>query len=157
MKVKTFLAALAVFFAVIPSLHAAEATPLPVVQVTATREAEPLELLAASVTVIGGDELRARGANDLRTALSLVAGVEGTPTGDGGPAGSVPALWGLREVDAFLLVIDGVPAGGAFNPLTPQVDLTGVERIEILRGAAPVMYGATSFNGPKKSHTIPRG
>jgi iron complex outermembrane recepter protein len=73
--------------------------------------------------------------------------VQGTPTGDGGPAGSVPALWGLREIDSFLLVIDGVPAGGAFNPQTTTVDLTGVERIEILRGAAPVVFGATSFNG----------
>lgn len=117
------------------------------VQVTVTREAEPVSRIPASVSVIGGEELRARGANDLRTALSLVAGVEGTPTGDGGPAGSVPALWGLREVDAFLLVVDGVPWGGAFNPATPSVDMTGVERIEVLRGAAPVMYGTTSFNG----------
>ena len=147
MKVRTFLAVLAGFFVVIPSLHAAEATPLPVVQVTATRQATALETLPAAITIITGDELRARGANDLRTALSLVAGVEGTPGSDSGPAGSSPALWGLREVDAFLLVIDGVPAGGAFNPLTTQVDLTGVERIEVLRGAAPVMYGATSFNG----------
>ena len=122
-------------------------TQLPAVQVTATRTAEAVDKLPAAVTIVSGDELRARGAVDLRSALALVAGVEGTPTGDAGPAGSVPSLWGLREVDAFLLVIDGVPAGGAFNPLTVQVDLTGVERIEILRGAAPVMYGATSFNG----------
>lgn len=128
-----------------PSLHAA--TQLPAMQVTATREPEPIEKLAASMSVVTGEELRARGVNDLRTALALVAGVEGTPGGDGGPGGSVPSLWGLREVDAFLLVIDGVPAGGAFNPATVTVDMTGVERIEVLRGAAPVMYGATSFNG----------
>ena len=116
-------------------------------QITATREPEPVSRVPASITVVSGNELRARGANDLRTALSLVAGVEGTPGGDSGPAGSVPALWGLREQDAYLLVIDGVPWGGAFNPATPSVDLNGVERIEILRGAAPVMFGATSFNG----------
>lgn len=146
MKVRTFFMLLTGFMAMAPAARA-ELTRLPPVQVTATRDAESIELLPASVTVVTGDELRARGANDLRSALAFVAGVEGTPTGDGGPAGSVPALWGLREVDAFLLVIDGVPAGGAFNPLTPQIDLTGVERIEVLRGAAPVMYGATSFNG----------
>jgi iron complex outermembrane receptor protein len=117
------------------------------VQVTATRTSEAVDMVPASVSVVSGEELRARGARDLRTALALVAGVEGTPTGDGGPAGSVPALWGLREVDSFLLVIDGVPSGGAFNPQTPAVDLVGVERIEIVRGAAPVMYGAVSFNG----------
>ena len=145
-KLTTLAAAVAGFSAV--SAQAAEApTLLDPIQTTLTREAEPVSRVPASVSIVSGDELRARGANDLRTALSLVNGVEGTPGGDGGPAGSVPALWGLREVDAFLLVIDGVPAGGAFNPSTVTVDLTGVERIEIVRGAAPVMYGATSFNG----------
>ena len=117
------------------------------IQVTATREPEPVDQIPASVTVITGESLRARGANDLRTALALSAGVEGTPGGDGGPAGAVPMLWGLREADAYLLVVDNVPWGGAFNPATPSLDLAGVERIEILRGAAPVMYGATSFSG----------
>jgi outer membrane receptor protein involved in Fe transport len=46
-----------------------------------------------------------------------------------------------------LLVVDGVPAGGAFNPALTTLDLSDVERIEVLRGAAPVMYGATSFVG----------
>jgi len=121
--------------------------PFDVVQVTATREPEPIDDVPASINVVSGDELRSRGANDLRTALSVLSGVEGTPGGDNGPAGSVPALWGLREADAFLLVVDGVPWGGAFNPATASVDLTGVERIEVLRGAAPVMFGATSFVG----------
>ena len=55
--------------------------------------------------------------------------------------------WGLREFDAYLLVVDGVPWGGVFNPQVATLDLQGVERIEILRGAAPVIYGATSFVG----------
>ncbi len=117
------------------------------IEVTATRVPEPVDHVAASISIVTGEELRARGANDLRTALSLFAGVEGSPGGDGGPAGAVPSLWGLREADAFLLVVDNVPWGGAFNPATPSVDLNGIERIEVLRGAAPVMYGATSFVG----------
>ena len=126
---------------------AAASAPETIVVVTATRTPKPEADVPASISVVTGDELRRRGANDLRTALSLLAGVEGTPGGDGGPAGTVPSLWGLREADAFLLVVDDVPWGGAFNPATPSVDLTGVERIEVLRGAAPVMFGATSFAG----------
>ena len=80
-------------------------------------------------------------------ALALAAGISVAPGGDNGPAGSVPEIWGLREFDAFLLVVDGVPWGGAFNPALPTLDLNDVERIEILRGAAPVIYGATSFVG----------
>jgi len=56
-------------------------------------------------------------------------------------------MMGLREFDAFLLVVDDVPWGGAFNPALATLDLTDVDRIEILRGAAPVLYGATSFIG----------
>ena len=69
------------------------------------------------------------------------------PGGDAGPAGSVPALWGLREFDAFLLVVDGVPWGGAFIPNLPTLDLNDVDRIEVLRGPAPITYGSTSFVG----------
>jgi iron complex outermembrane receptor protein len=141
--------ALAPSFPVIGAAESATELPTPSdqVEITATREPEPVDRVPAAMTIVTGEELRAGGAIDLRTALALVAGVEGTPGGDSGPAGAVPALWGLREADAFLLVVDGVPWGGAFNPATPSVDLTGVERIEILRGPAPVMYGATSFSG----------
>jgi iron complex outermembrane receptor protein len=117
------------------------------VQVTATRDAQPVDAVPASISVVDAEQLRAYGAHDLRQALALVAGVEISPGGDGGPAGSVPALWGLREFDAFLLVVDGVPAGGAFNPQLTTLSLVDVERIEVMRGSAPVMYGATAFVG----------
>ena len=133
-----------------PCAHAStdnDNAALPTIEVTTSKLAEPVDQTPAMITVIDGDELRARGVTDLRTALSLVAGVDIAPGGDVGPAGSVPGLWGLREFDAFLLVVDGIPSGGAFNPALTTLDLTNVERIEVLRGAAPVMYGATSFVG----------
>ncbi|MEK6374442.1 MAG: TonB-dependent receptor [Acidobacteriota bacterium] len=117
------------------------------IEVTATKIAEDVTVVPAAVTVIDGDELRARNARDLQTALGFTAGVSISPGGDQGPAGVVPELWGLREFDAFLLVVDGVPWGGAFNPDTQTLDLENVDRIEVVRGAAPVMYGATSFVG----------
>jgi iron complex outermembrane recepter protein len=133
--------------------HAAEqaagvsGVPLSEVQITATRVSEAIDYVPASLTVIHGEDLRRLGASDLRTALATVAGVDAPPGGDTGPAGSVPSLWGLHEFDAFLLVVDGVPWGGAFNPAVPTLDLNDVERIEIMKGAAPVMFGATSFVG----------
>ncbi len=141
-------AAAAVFpFVALAAEQAIPAAELEAVQVTATRTPEPADRVPASVTVISGDELRARGATDLRTAVSFTAGVEFSPSGDGGPAAAVGSFWGLREMDAYLLVVDGIPWGGAFNPATATVNLNNVERIEILRGAAPVLYGATSFVG----------
>ena len=117
------------------------------IEVTATKIAEDITVVPASVTIIDGDELRTRNARDLATALGFTAGVSISPGGDAGPAGVVPEMWGLREFDAFLLVVDGVPWGGAFNPDTQTLDMENVERIEVVRGAAPVMYGATSFVG----------
>ena len=135
------------FYAVSAFAWAEDAQTLEPVEVTTSKVPIALSDVAANVAVVSGDELRARGVTDLRTALALVAGVDIAPGGDGGPASSVPALWGLREFDAFLLVVDGIPSGGAFAPALATLNLANVERIEVLKGAAPVSYGATSFVG----------
>jgi outer membrane receptor protein involved in Fe transport len=146
------------FFALMLGLSAgaspavAQATPqtpavLPPLEVVATRRPESTHDVPASIEVLTGTDLRARGATSLRDALSLAAGVAIAPGGDGGPASAVPEFWGLREFDAFLLVVDGIPWGGALNPALSTLNLRDVERIEVLRGPAPVTYGATSFVG----------
>ncbi len=117
------------------------------VQVTATRFGEAVAEVPGSISVITGDEIRARGATDLRTALALLGGVSVAPGGDAGPAAAVPGLLGVREVDDLLLLIDGIPAGGAFIPQFEAISLNDVERIEVLRGAAPVYFGTTAFAG----------
>src|SRR5581483_1976128 len=125
------------------------------VEVTATRVPEDPENVPAAIEVFRGDELTAQGATDLRSALSLATGVEIAPGGDSGPASSVPDFWGLKEFDAFLLVVDGVPWGGAFNPALTALNLDDIDRVEVMRGAAPIMYGATSFVGVV--HVVHRG
>ena len=130
-----------------PCTGMAQNQPETVVEITSSKIPQPVDSTPSMLTVVSGKELRDRNANDLRTALSLVAGVDIAPGGDAGPAGSVPGMWGLREFDAFLLVVDGIPWGGVFNPALTTLSLANVERIEVQRGAAPVMYGATSFVG----------
>lgn len=117
------------------------------VEVVATRLPQAPHDVPAAIEVIDGDTLRALGATNLKEALVLAGGVEIAPGGDNGPAGSVPEFWGLREFDAFLLVVDDIPWGGAFNPALTTLNLRDVERVEILRGPAPLTYGATSFVG----------
>ena len=117
------------------------------VEVVATRLPEVPSEVPAAIEVFTASELHQLGVVRLGDALALATGVDVTPGGDAGPAGSVPEFLGLREFDAFLLVVDGVPWGGAFNPALTTMSLVDVERIEILRGPAPVTYGATSFVG----------
>ena len=117
------------------------------VEVVATRVPDAPHDVPAPIEVIDGETLRNLGARTLSDALGLSTGVVVAPGGDAGPAGSVPEFWGLREFDAFLLVVDDIPWGGAFNPALTTLSLRDVDRIEILRGPAPVTYGATSFVG----------
>ncbi len=117
------------------------------IEVTATRTPEDPAEVPAPIEVFTAEELSARGATDLRSALAFATGVDIAPGGDAGPASAVPEFWGLKEFDAFLLVVDGVPWGGTFNPALTTLSLTDLDRIEVLRGPAPVTYGATSFVG----------
>jgi outer membrane receptor protein involved in Fe transport len=135
----------------------ADAETLDVVVVTATRIPEPADRVPAAISVVSGNELVARGATDMATALSLVPGVEAPPGGDAGPSSAVPSFWGLHEFDAFLLVVDGVPWGGVFNPSIATLSFNDIQRVEMLKGAAPVMYGATSFVGVVQAIHYPAG
>ena len=147
---QTVLAVLIVGVRCVPAAEpvtAPDAGPLSDVTITATRIPEQVDQIPATLSTVSGEELRARDARDTASALSLVSGVEAPAGGDAGPSSAVPSFWGLHEFDAFLLVVDQVPWGGAFNPGITTLNLNDVERIEVLKGAAPVMYGATSFVG----------
>ncbi|MDE2346553.1 MAG: TonB-dependent receptor [Gammaproteobacteria bacterium] len=124
-----------------------ETVTLGSVEVTATPIPEHQDTVPQTIQVFTHAQLVALGATDLRSALSLAAGVNISPGGDGGPASAIPEFQGLVEFDAFLLLVDGVPVGGAFNPNLASIDLNDVSRIEVIQGSAPVKYGATSFVG----------
>src|SRR3979411_535642 len=80
---------------------AGDAANLDAVQVTANRFAEQVQEVPNSIEVIGAEELRARGVNDLRTALSLLGGVSVAPGGDGGPAAARASPPRFRGVGDF--------------------------------------------------------
>jgi outer membrane receptor protein involved in Fe transport len=115
--------------------------------VTATKLPEDEIDLPADTTVITGDELRSRGARTLADALATAEGVEAFEGSDQG--GSIPnvSLWGLKEFDAYLVEMDGVPLGGTYDPDLQQIDVRNVDRIEIVRGPAGAVHGSTAFAG----------
>ncbi len=134
-----------------------QAGMLPTIEVTTSKVPEPVDQTPAMISIVDGNELNSRGASNMASALALVPGVEAPAGGDAGPSSAVPSFWGLHEFDAFLLVVDGVPWGGAFNPMITTFDLNDVQRIEVLKGAAPVMFGATSFVGVVQALHYPAG
>lgn len=140
-----------------PDVGQADSESLQTVVVTGTRTPEALDRVPLDISVVSGAEIGLQDARDMASALSLVPGVEAPAGGDAGPSSAVPSLWGLHEFDAFLLVVDGVPWGGAFNPMITTLDMNDVQRIEVLKGAAPVMFGATAFVGVVHAIHYPAG
>ena len=129
----------------------AQAPPIPPtsdqIVVTATKLPEDDIDLPADTTVISGAELRARGVQTLSDALATAKGVEAFDGSDQGSRLPNVALWGLKEFDAYLVELDGVPVGGTFDPDLQQIDMRNVDRIEIVRGPAGVVHGSTAFAG----------
>ncbi len=123
-----------------------DTTRLEELVVTPTRLPTPADEVVASVTVIAGDDLRARGVRFVQDALREVPGAAVVQGGSFGGVSSVFLRGG--ESDYVKVLIDGVPAnqsGGAFNWANLTTD--NVDRIEILRGPGSVIYGSDAVSG----------
>ena len=133
-------------------LFCPDAAPVPPrvraeIVVTPNREIEEQTDVAASVTVITGDALERSGARTLSDVLADVAGMD---IGSGSDAGSrlpTPSLWGVKEFGFLLVTVDGVPAGGPFDPALALVPLSDVSRIEIVRGPQSTLHGLSATGG----------
>ncbi|UCF39946.1 MAG: TonB-dependent receptor, partial [Gemmatimonadota bacterium] len=134
---------------VVPSARSqqpADTVALAPVVVTATRIPTPRSALAATVTVLKGEDLEADGIRTVADALRDVAGMHVVR---GGSHGSLTSLF-VRggESDYVKVLVDGAPLnepGGAVNLADLTVD--NVERIEIVRGPTSVVYGSDAVSG----------
>ncbi len=123
-----------------------DTTRLQELVVTATRTPVPADAVVSSVTTISGDELRARGVRFVQDAIRQVPGATVAQVGSYGGVSSLFLRGG--ESDYVKVLIDGVPvnqSGGAYNWANLTTD--NVERIEVLRGPASVIYGSDAVTG----------
>ena len=119
---------------------------LPAVVVTATRVSVATAAPTSTTTVLLGDDLRARGITRVADALALVPGAVMVGSG---PIGSLTSLF-LRGGNSnyVRVLVDGVAmnaAGGGFDFASLTTD--NIERIEIVRGPASVLYGSDAVTG----------
>lgn len=124
----------------------ADTTRLPSVVVTADRVARPIASTAASVTVLEGDALRAAGITHLVDALRTVPGISIARSGSLGAQSSLFLRGG--ESDYVRVLVDGVPMndpGGAID--LGAITTDNLERVEIVRGPASVLYGSDAVTG----------
>src|ERR1043165_3464327 len=134
-----------------PMLASAQGTDTVTIEkmvVTAARAPLALGDLPASVTVLQGADLRARGVTSVSDALREVPGVAVVRSGSFQGVTSVFTRGGQSSYTKVL--IDGVPMpstmpSGGFDWSTLSTD--NIERIEIVRGPSSVVWGSDAVTG----------
>jgi vitamin B12 transporter len=112
------------------------------VVVTAARIPEALSRTTADVTVITRQDLERRQITTVLDALRTVPALNVVQSGTSGSVTSIFARGGNSS--HTLVLIDGVRVNSPTNGIFDFANLTteGVERIEVVRGAASALYGS---------------
>lgn len=93
----------------------------------------------ASTDSLSGERIRARGDRSIQDAVSRSAGISRTGTpGDGGTSLSARGFTGQSSV---MQLYDGNRMYTGMGTVTFPVDSWAVERVDVLRGPASVLYG----------------
>jgi vitamin B12 transporter len=126
--------------------QAADTARLIPVVVTATRVPVQRTVASQAITVLSGADLRERGIARVTDALRDVPGLAVVQSG---PLGALTAVFARGgESDYMKVLIDGVSvnaAGGAFDFAHLTTD--NIDRIEVVRGPASVLYGSDAVAG----------
>ena len=123
-----------------------DTTRLVPVVVTATRTDQQHGRGIASTSVLDASALRAAGVADVADALRTVPGVHLVRSGGAGT--QVSLFMRGAESDYVRVLVDGVPVnepGGAIDLSAWTLD--GLDRIEVVRGPASVLYGSDAVAG----------
>jgi vitamin B12 transporter len=124
----------------------ADTVELNPVIVTATRLPASAAGLPATVTVLRGGDIREQGIHAVFEALRVVPGAAVVQTGSFGGQTSLFVRGG--QSNYVKVLVDGVPVnqpGGSFDFANLTTD--NVERIEVVRGPASVLYGSDAVTG----------
>lgn len=126
--------------------QARDTAQLGTVVVSASKVPRPAGTLSQAVTVLSGDDLRSRGVTRVSDALREVPGASLVQSGSYGAVTSLFLRGGESRYTKVL--IDGVPVnapGGFFD--FSHLTTDNIDRIEIVRGPASVLYGADAVTG----------
>ncbi|WP_343731199.1 TonB-dependent receptor [Duganella sp.] len=129
---------------------AAHAEDVGTVTVTGARfDADP-SLAPIGAIIINADEIRRSGANDVNAAIRTIGGVYGRQSLDGSPDFGLDLRgFGTNSSQNLVIVMDGVrlSENELSNAILSTIPIDTVERIEITRGGASVLYGDGATGG----------
>lgn len=104
----------------------------------------PLET-PASIAVVDGEELRARGDLTLQDAVTRAPGI--TNVSDPGNGNTALAARGFSGQGSVLQLVDGIRLFPVAGTITYPTDPWIAERIDVLSGPASVLYGQGALGG----------
>lgn len=118
------------------------------VEVTASRSAMPINRAAKIVTVLTARDIAAAPVTSIQDLLEYATGVDVRQRGEGGTQSDISIRGGTFDQIAVLL--NGVnlsnPQTGHYSFDLP-VNLSDIERIEIISGPSSRIFGASAFAG----------
>ncbi len=123
-------------------------TRLRPVSVTATRAETEVQSIPAPVSVIDAAELQHRNP---ATVVDMFRELPGVDVAGVGASELRPSIRGMRG-QRILLLADGLRLGNTrrqqdFGELPGLVDVTSLQRVEVVRGPASVLYGTDAIGG----------
>lgn len=117
--------------------------------VTATKRVRDPRQLAVSVTAVSGDELQSVGATDAASGSAELGGMLSTNLGPGRDKlvlrGISDGAYTGRTRQMVATYIDNLPIN--YNAPDPDLRLTDVDRVEIVRGPQGTLYGSGTLSG----------
>lgn len=118
------------------------------VVVTASKVGLPLNMAAKQVTIISSKEIERAPVQSIEDLLNYVAGVDILQRGPHGVQADISIRGGSFDQAAILL--NGVnltnPQTGHYSFDIP-INLSDIERIEIVQGPSSLVFGASAFSG----------
>lgn len=115
----------------------------PTLASSGTKSTLPLAETPQSISVVTSDTISELGLQNLNQALRFVAGVT---TEQRGSSAEVYDQFKLRGFDAPQF-LDGLKLIGGAGYLSPQIDMSRLDRIEVVKGPASVLYGQSGPGG----------
>ena len=140
----------------------AATTQLPTVVVTATRRSETLQKVPMAITALTDEDIQRQHMQDFADYAAAVPGLSAVGSGPGLTELSIRGIssGSGQAVASVGIYIDDTPFGSSSAyavgaALTPDIDPSDLQRVEVLRGPQGTLYGAGALGGVVRFITTP--
>ncbi|RMF14464.1 MAG: TonB-dependent receptor [Candidatus Dadabacteria bacterium] len=116
---------------------------------SASGQRELISEAPAVIEVITADQIRAWGSSDLYEVLSHIAGIENIEDHWGRTLTNIRGSHAALFNNKILLLVDRYPVYevGNMSSMLEEIPVSAIDRVEVIRGPAGVLYGTNAYAG----------